>query len=200
MPPDTSPLTREKILATAEDVVRRFGPEKATVVDVARAMGVSHAAVYQHVASKAELRQLVVARWVEQTMPPLRALATHSAPAPQRLRRLIDTMIATKRRRATEDPQLFQAYGILAADAQPAVAAHIGELVSLAATIIRAGVKEKSFRSTDPIASARAVLSATVRFYHPAHAAEWLSPDINTIYEDVWQLLMQGLGAKKRAK
>jgi DNA-binding transcriptional ArsR family regulator len=64
MSTDNFPLTRERILATAEDVVRKFGPAKATVVDVARALGVSHAAVYRHVASKAELRALVVSRWV----------------------------------------------------------------------------------------------------------------------------------------
>ena len=34
-PADTR-LTRDRILATAEDVIRRFGPAKATVVDVAR--------------------------------------------------------------------------------------------------------------------------------------------------------------------
>ena len=72
--PDT-PLTRDRILAAAEDVIRRFGPAKATVVDVARALGVSHTAVYRHVATKAELRDLVVGRWVEATMPPLRAIA-----------------------------------------------------------------------------------------------------------------------------
>ena len=59
MPPD-APLTRDRILAAAEDVIRRFGPAKATVVDVARALGVSHTAVYRHVATKAELRDLVV--------------------------------------------------------------------------------------------------------------------------------------------
>jgi AcrR family transcriptional regulator len=42
--PADGPLTRDRILATAEDVIRRFGPAKATVVDVARALGVSHAA------------------------------------------------------------------------------------------------------------------------------------------------------------
>jgi hypothetical protein len=42
--PADGPLTRDRILATAEEVIRRFGPAKATVVDVARALGVSHAA------------------------------------------------------------------------------------------------------------------------------------------------------------
>ncbi len=49
-----APLTRDPILATAEDVIRRFGPAKATAVDVARTLGVSHAAVYRHVATKVE--------------------------------------------------------------------------------------------------------------------------------------------------
>jgi len=100
MPPADASLTRDRILATAEDVIRRFGPAKATVVDVARALGVSHAAVYRHVATKAELRDLVVGRWVEATMPPLRAIAALPGPAPQRLRRLFDALIAVKRRRA----------------------------------------------------------------------------------------------------
>src|SRR3954465_2479372 len=102
-----APLTRDRIVSAAEDVLRRFGPDKATVVDVARALGVSHAAVYKHVASKAELRDLVVARWMETLMPPLRAIVAKKGPAPARLRRLFDTMIAAKRQRVAEDPELF---------------------------------------------------------------------------------------------
>src|SRR5947209_18925701 len=109
MPLAKSPLTRDRILATAEDVIRRFGPAKATVVDVARARGVSHAAVYRHVATKAELRDLVVGRWVETTMGPLRDIAVKPGPAPQRLRRLLGALIGVKRRRAADDPELFAA-------------------------------------------------------------------------------------------
>ena len=193
-----TPLTREQILATAEDVIRRFGPTKATVVDVARALGVSHAAVYRHVATKAELRDLVVGRWVETTMAPLRAIAIRADSAPQRLRQLFDALIAIKRRRAADDPELFAAYRTLAADAHSVVAPHINELVELAATVIRSGVKEGAFRAADPVAAARAVLFATSRFHHPAHAAEWTEPGIDAAYNDVWQMLMAGLCAGKR--
>ena len=198
MSPVDAPLTRDRILAAAEDVIRRFGPAKATVVDVARALGVSHAAVYRHVATKAELRELVVGRWVETTMPPLRAVAAAPGPAPQRLRRLLDALIAVKRRRAAEDPELFAAYRTLAPDAQSVVAAHIDELVGLAATVIRSGVKEGTFRTLDPVAAARAVLLATSRFHHPAHAAEWADPAIDAAFNDVWRLLMDGLRISKR--
>src|SRR5258708_29472566 len=192
-----TPLTCDRIVAAAEDVLRRFGPAKATVVDVARLLGVSHAAVYRHVATKAELRDLVVGRWVEATMPSLRAIASRSGPAPRRLRRLIDALVVVKRRRAADDPELFAAYRTMSAHAQSHVAAHIEELIKLAAMVIRSGVKEGTLRAVDPVAAARAVLFATTKFHHPAHAAEWADPAIDAAYNDVWQLLMNGLRVTK---
>jgi AcrR family transcriptional regulator len=197
MPPGDAPLTRDQILAAAEDVIRRFGPAKATVVDVARALGVSHTAVYRHVATKAELRDLVVGRWVEATMSPLRAIVARSGPAPERLRKLIDALIAAKRRRAADDPELFTAYRALAADAKSVVVAHIDELVGLVAKVIASGVEEGMFRTVDPVSAGRAVLVATSRFHHPAHAAEWADPAIDAAYDDVWWLLMDGLCVPK---
>lgn len=196
MPLIDAPLTRERIVAAAEDVVRRFGPAKATVVDVARALGVSHAAVYRHVSTKAELRELVVSRWMEGTMLPLREAAAQPGAAPERLRRLVDALIAVKRRRAADDPELFGAYRTLAAGAESVVGAHVNEMVGLVAAVIRAGVEDGSFRAVDPVASGRAVLSATARFHHPVHAAEWSEPLIDRDYEEVWKLLMDGLRAR----
>jgi AcrR family transcriptional regulator len=197
MSPSDTALTRDRILDAAADVIRRFGPAKATVVDVARALGVSHAAVYKHVATKAELRELVVARWIDAIMPPLRAIAAKKGPAPARLRRLFDTLVAVKRQRVTEDPELFAAYRTLAAETQLVATAHVAELNQLVAGIIRAGVKEGTFRNVDPEAAGRSVLIATSRFHHPVHAAEWLDPAIDVAYENVWKLLMPGLKAAK---
>ena len=199
------PLTRERILAVAEDVIRRFGPAKANVVDVARALGVSHAAVYRHVATKAELRDLVVGRWIEGIMPELRTAAAAGGSAPERLRGLYDALVAVKRRRATEDPELFAAYRALASDARAISEAHLGELIALTADVIASGIAEGSFREVDPVAAGRAVLMATSRFHHPVHAAEWADPAIDADYEGVWRLVMAGLcapstGPKARAR
>jgi hypothetical protein len=130
-------------------------------------------------------------------MPPLRAIAAKPGPAPQRLRQLFDALIAVKRQRAAEDPELFAAYRTLATESQSVVAAHIEELVGVAAMIIRSGVEEGTFRSVDPVAAGRALVIATTRFTHPAHAAEWTDPDIDAAYDDVWQMLMNGLCVPK---
>ena len=191
------PLTRDRIVATAEDVLRRFGPEKATVVDVARALGVSHAAVYRHVKTKAELRDLVVQRWFDETMSPLRAIAARPGPAPKRLRQLFDTLIGIKRRRAVADPELFTAYRSLSANARSVVATHLDELAQLVAAIIRSGVEEGTFRRIDPAAASQAILFATSRFHHPAHAMEWTDQKIDAVFDDLWRILMQGLCVDK---
>ena len=193
MPPTDAPLTRERILVAAEDVIRRFGPAKATVVDVARALGVSHAAVYRHVATKAELRDLVVGRCAEATMPALRAIAAEPGPAPERLRRFFDALIAGKRRWAAVDPELFSAYRTLAAAARSVTGTHVDELIALAASIVRHGVADGTLRAADPLIAARAVLFGTYRFHHPVHAAEWSEPGIDAAYDQVWELLMHGL-------
>jgi len=85
-------LTPERILETAEDVLRRFGPAKATVVDVARALDVSHGSVYRHFASKAALRDAVAERWLARISDPLR-LPPRDAPVTWALG---TTPIATK--------------------------------------------------------------------------------------------------------
>src|SRR3954449_2934613 len=99
------PLTREEILEAAEEALRRCGPGKATVVDVARALGVSHGSVYRHFPSKAALRDAVVAQWLHRVSAPLRAIADeHDAPAPERLHRWLRALIEAKRSRAQADP------------------------------------------------------------------------------------------------
>jgi AcrR family transcriptional regulator len=193
-------LTPERILQAAEDVLRRFGPEKATVLDVARALGVAHASVYRHFASKSALRDAVVRRWLDATMPPLEAVAAEEGSAPGRLRRWLDLLVAVKRRRAADDPGLFATYFSLAAQARDVVRAHIDALVEQAARIIADGVARGEFTAADPAAAGRAVLHATTRFHSPAHASEWSDPSIDEALDQVWHLLASGLEARGPSK
>ena len=114
-------LTPERILGAAEDVLRRYGPAKATVVDVARALGVSHGSVYRHFPSKAALRDAVTKRWLDRVLEPLAVVVAEDSPAPVRLRHWIDLLIATKRRRAFDDPELFTNYMELTTEAREVV-------------------------------------------------------------------------------
>ena len=125
----TLALEREEILVAAEDVLRRYGPGKATVVDVARALGVSHGSVYRHFASKAALRDAVVERWLARGTGELTAIAVADDPAPDRLARWLGELAAGKRAKAAADPELFATYLALADESSGAVHAHVEHLL-----------------------------------------------------------------------
>ena len=188
-------LTADRILEAAEEVLRRFGPAKASVVDVARALGVSHGSVYRHFASKAALRDAVAERWLARVSAPLAAVACEDGPAPERLRRWLALLIAIKRAKVLDDPELFATYHALATEAREVVGAHIDALVGQVARIIADGVARGEFAPCHPAVEGRAVLNATARFHDPAHAAEWSEPGIDSACEAVVSLVLRGLGA-----
>jgi AcrR family transcriptional regulator len=185
-------LTPERILEAAEDVIRRFGPAKATVVDVARALGVSHGTVYRHFASKAALRDAVSSKWLKRISDPLATIAASAGSPRKRLRQWFDALIGLKRTRALEDPELFAAYAGLAAETN-AVAAHVAELTGQLERIVGEGMSRGEFAIADPDETARALFDATARFHDPSHAAQWTDARIDAAFECVWQLVSGGL-------
>jgi AcrR family transcriptional regulator len=195
---ETMVLTPERILEVTEDVLRRFGLAKATVVDVARALDVSHGSVYRHFPSKASLRDAVAKRWLERVNAPLEKIAESSGPAPARLERWLRALFAAKYKRVCEDPEMFATYLALAREALDVVKAHKERLVDQIARILSDGVKQGAFHVTDVKTSARAIFDATIRFHHPAHSEEWSDPALAARVDGLLTLLLRGLEAPRK--
>jgi AcrR family transcriptional regulator len=153
----SQPLTPDRILEAAEEVLRRHGPAKANVVDVARALGVSHGSVYRHFPSKQALREAVTKRWLDGFHEDLQELDD--------VELWLHALHDAKKREALEEPELFATYQVLLADASDVVDDHVRWLIGDLTRIV----------GDEP--TARAILQATTRFHHPAHAAEWSDPE-----------------------
>ena len=186
-------LTPERILEVTEDVLRRFGLAKATVVDVARALDVSHGSVYRHFPSKASLREAVAKRWLERVSAPLAGIAGSPAPAPARLDKWLRALFAAKQKRVAEDPEMFATYLSLAQEACKVVRAHKESLIDQVAQILSDGVKQGVFEVADVKATAQAIFDATSRFHHPAHSDDWRDPQLAARIDAVLSLLIKGL-------
>ena len=190
------PLTPERILEAAEEVLRRFGPAKTTVVDVARALGVSHGSIYRHFPSKAALHDAVAEHWLAEKSAPLAAIANEDGPASERLRRWLTRLCSTKRAYALNDPELFETYRELASEARAVIKAHIDHLTEQITRIVLDGVAQGEFATDDPIACGRAILAATTRFHDPVHVTEWSDPDLDATFDGVWSLILLGLRSR----
>ena len=193
MPPTSEALTAERILEATEEVLRRHGPAKATVVDVARALGVSHGTVYRHFGTKAVLREAVTKRWLDRTASTLARFVTEDRGPEDRVRDWLAGLFEAKRKKAGGDPELFATYSVLAEDAGDVVGAHIDELTGQLTEIVRAGVDAGVFTVSDPAVAARTLFQATGRFHDPSYAREWQKPGVEAEFEAMVDLLLRGL-------
>lgn len=172
------PLTRERILDAAVAVVQRHGPAKAAVVDVARLLGVNHAMIYRHFASKEALFAAIAERWLADLDRALRAIADAHGAADARLHEWLQTLSAFKRGRMLDDPEMFAVYHSIAQSAGEVIEAHLRHMRDMVAKILRDGHAAGVFRVGEAEAAAQIVLEATLRFHHPSllmrdpHAAQ----------------------------
>ncbi|MER5523306.1 TetR family transcriptional regulator [Streptomyces sp. NPDC002677] len=194
-PTPTPALTAERILQATEEVLRRHGPAKATVVDVARALGVSHGSVYRHFRTKAALREAVTKRWLDRTSEQLSGIAAADRAPRERLRDWLWALFDAKRRKAGDDPELFATYMVLVDENGPAVTEHLDDLTGQLAGILRDGAGTGVFTVSDPAAAARVVFQATGRFHDPGYAREWVRPEAEADFASMVDLLLRGLSS-----
>ncbi|MCX4860384.1 TetR family transcriptional regulator [Streptomyces canus] len=195
MPPTTETLTAERILEATEEVLRRHGPAKATVVDVARALGVSHGSVYRHFRTKAALREAVTKRWLDRTTEVLAAIVEADRAPEARLREWLAALFEAKRRKAGDDPELFATYTVLTGENVEAVVEHLTELTDQLTRVVQDGIDAGTFTGTAPATTALALFQATARFHDPGYAGEWEKPGAEEEFTALLDLLVRGLKA-----
>ncbi|WP_405520786.1 TetR family transcriptional regulator [Streptomyces canus] len=195
MPPSTETLTAERILEATEEVLRRHGPAKATVVDVARALGVSHGSVYRHFRTKAALREAVTKRWLDRTTGMLAVIAEANGDPEARLREWLAALFEAKRRKAGDDPELFATYTVLTGENVDAVVEHLTELTDQLTRVVQDGIDAGTFTVTAPATTARALFQATALFHDPGYAGEWEKPGAEEEFTALLDLLVRGLKA-----
>ncbi|GGZ18996.1 TetR family transcriptional regulator [Streptomyces poonensis] len=195
MAPTSETLTAARILEATEEVLRRHGPAKATVVDVARALGVSHGSVYRHFRTKAALREAVTERWLDRTSASLSGIAAGDRDPEARLRDWFTALFTAKRHKAGDDPELFATYMVLIGENSAVVDRHIADLTGQLTEIVQDGVGRGVFTSAAPATTARALFDATGRFHDPCYARDWEQPGIETEFDAVVELVLRGLRA-----
>jgi AcrR family transcriptional regulator len=159
----------ERILDAAEALLRRHGAEKMNVVDIARALGMSHGNVYRHFPSKKAVLDAVAVRWLNAVSAPLELVAANpTRPAAERLAEWFHTLRTAKRRKVLDDPELFRVYHAIVITMRTVASEHVASLHAQLERIIADGVARGEFpASLDPKVAARAFMQSTMAFHHP---------------------------------
>lgn len=186
---------KEKAIDATIVTMRREGFDKVRLTEIAKELGVSHAALYLHFADKAALLDAVSERWLLEIDATLDAIAKKPGKTP--VERLHAWMIAfhrAKRDKVLNDPELYKSFDAVASIKKPYVKCHIevvrGQLVGMLAEAIA----RRRLRDASAEKMAEVVWEATLSFHHPKLVAHYIDQKREPILKAVLDSVLKGLG------
>ncbi len=162
-----SDQTRLRILEATLRLLRRHGKDRLAIVDIARDLGMSHANIYRFFRNKTELLDAVVKDWLTRVEAFVRESSQGPGTAGERIEGLVVTLHQRRRRRHTEDPEVYEAFRDLFELRPDAAEGHRKALFDAFRALLAEGVQSGEFRPMDLDAMATVLKDATTAFLHP---------------------------------
>jgi AcrR family transcriptional regulator len=171
------PLTTSSILEAAKAQVRRFGETKTNMVDIGRALGVSHAALYRLYRSKGAIMDAIV----DEAMRDEEALAAAhieaEGPAAERLLAMLLDLHRRKRERFIGDREIHDLYRRILVERPDMIAAYAERMTALIARLIMQAVERGEWKVDDIDIASGVVRDAVTAYIHPALVAQLIMAD-----------------------
>ena len=184
---------KTRAIDVARAHVQRTGFEKVRLSEVAREIGVSHAALYAHFDGREALLDAVTARWLSETETALQAICDSPAPAEERIRLWFAERYRQKRRRALRDPQVYRAFDADAALRKPHVQAHMTAIRDQLERLLA----EAALPKGTPAEQATLLLEATAAFHHPKLIADHADQDRAPLLAQVLDAMLASFAAQR---
>lgn len=157
----------DRILDEALAHLRRYGARRTTVLSIAQALGVSHAALYRYFPSKAELFDAAMARALKPLEADLRAIVDAPDPAADKLERLVHAVHRAYRGLSVDDPELFELLSRAAVEGRGAGRKHRAKVQAAVQRVVEEGIGSSAFAVADARRGVAFVFDALHRFIHP---------------------------------
>jgi AcrR family transcriptional regulator len=164
---DTATPADSRLLAIADDQLKRLGPKQVTVVAIADAAGMTHANVYRYFPSKAALIDAVAGQWLKTLETRIADIADAPDPADDKMERLIQAWSQTHRDLLTHNRHLFDVYCTATETSRALVRKHRTRMRQLIERVIDEGIATGKFEPRDREKALAYVSDAAYRFINP---------------------------------
>lgn len=164
-------ISSATILQTATALVRRLGEAKTSMVDIGRALGVSHAALYRLYPSKSAIMDAIVREAMDDEAELASKWLDRDGPAADRMLNMILDIHHRKRSRFNGDREIHDLYRRIMVERQDMIHAYAERMTHLIATLIAQGVERGEWRVSDVSVAAGVVRDGVTPFIHPQFVA-----------------------------
>ncbi|MNF25374.1 transcriptional regulator, TetR family [Pseudomonas linyingensis] len=156
---------RDQIVAAATEHFSRYGYEKTTVSDLAKAIGFSKAYIYKFFESKQAIGEMICSNCLRQIEAEIRAAVDEVERPPEKLRRMFKALVESGLRLFFQDRKLYEIAASAATERWPAARAYEGRIRELIQDILQQGRQTGDFERKTPLDEATMAILLVMRPY-----------------------------------
>jgi AcrR family transcriptional regulator len=179
--------------------MRQVGFDKVRLTDVAKKLGVSHAALYAHFEDKSALFDAVSERWLLQIDDSLAAVCRRRSKDPsEKIIAWMLTLHRAKLAKIQHDPELYKSFDLSSSMEKAYVRRHLETMRAQLVDLAKEAIAKRRLRDADPEAIALVLHESMIAFHHPKlvaqHSHEKREPLLRAVLDNV----LKGLDLKAR--
>ena len=187
---------REKAIDATMSKMREDGFDKVRLTDIARQLGLSHAALYAHFADKAALLDAVSERWLREIDSSLEAVCRKSREPTEKILAWMLVLHRAKVAKVLHDPELFKAFDLSTAVHKPFAQRHMNTMQEQLVGLVREAIAKRRLRDADPESMATVIQESLMGFHHPKLVAQHIGEKREPLLRLVLESVLKGLNLK----
>jgi AcrR family transcriptional regulator len=179
--------------------MRQVGFDKVRLTDVAKKLGLSHAALYSHFDDKSALFDAVSERWLLQIDESLAAVCRKRGTDPSaKILAWMLTLHRAKLAKIQHDPELYKSFDLSSSMAKAYVRRHMATMHSQLVDLAKEAIAKRRLRDSDPEAVALVLHESMMAFHHPKLVAQHMHEKREPLLRVVLDSVLKGLQLKAR--
>ncbi len=156
---------RDQIVTAATEHFSRYGYEKTTVSDLAKAIGFSKAYIYKFFVSKQAIGEMICANCLRQIETEVREAVAETDLPPEKLRRMFKTATEATLKLAFQDRKLYEISASAVAENWQAVIAYEERTQKLLQDVLQEGRQTGDFERKTPLDETAKAIYLVMRPY-----------------------------------
>jgi AcrR family transcriptional regulator len=193
----TAQEIKDKAVEATMVKMRQVGFDKVRLTDVAKKLGVSHAALYSHFEDKSALFDAVSERWLLQIDDSLAAVCRRRGKDPsEKILAWMLTLHRAKLAKIQRDPELYKSFDLSSSIDKPYVRRHLETTHAQLVGLAREAIATQRLRDADPEAIALVLHESMMAFHHPKLVAQHMHEKREPLLRVVLDSVLKGLGLK----
>jgi AcrR family transcriptional regulator len=189
----TAAEIREKAIDATVARMRENGFDRVRLTDIARDLGVSHAALYAHFADKTALLDAVSERWLREIDKNLEAVCRKRREPTDKILSWMLLLHRAKVAKVLHDPELYKAFDLSTAVQKPFAQQHLDTIRGQLVELVREAIAKRRLRDADPEAMAQVISESLMAFHHPKLVAQHIGEKREPLLRRVLEIVLKGL-------